>query len=596
MNWTYIVLLICLMLAVFAVWREVQRESKRHLALRIVAVLVAIAGLACIILPITYEGDISLNEKNQAVLLTEGYNADSLTTTNSPRIYTLNKSIKKAYPKAVLVSSVDDLTQAKPAIGSLQVFGYGLSEEQLAQLHSLPVQFHSPKLPNGVSSVSWNAQLKTGEKLSVQGSFNNTTDKAVNVSLKGLGTTVDSTFIQANTSTNFDLNTTPRHAGRAVYRLISTTDADTLANESIPVTVDAIKPLKILMLAGSPNFEDKFLKNWLTEKGYGVAVRSTISKDKFSQEFVNVEQQSLAHLTPGLLGKFDIILSDLEVLKSLNASESEALKQEVLQKGLGIIVRADSTAHTNFWLQQNYPVTKVSTAGQVVTSLKIQGQDGSSAKLLLDPIYITAQNYTQPLVFDQQNHILASSSLAGSGKEVFTVLNATHNWMLSGDENDYTALWSLLITKAAKHTPTAEQWSVVNKVPAVNSHTKFQLETSAAQPEIRINQSKIAIERNVDLPFVWHAAYWPQHAGWQQVQQGAGAPQWLFVYPQNEWAGLKYNSMLRDTKKYADAFDHQQSVTKQIHQKVQIPVSKIYFYILLLLACTYLWAEAKFAA
>src|SRR6187402_447284 len=112
MNWTYIVLLICLVLAIFAVWREVQRESKRNLILRLVAVLVAIAGLACIILPITYEGNISLNEKNQAVLLTDGYNADSVTAINSPRIYTLSKSIKKAYPKAMLISSVDDLTQA----------------------------------------------------------------------------------------------------------------------------------------------------------------------------------------------------------------------------------------------------------------------------------------------------------------------------------------------------------------------------------------------------------------------------------------------------------------------------------------------------
>lgn len=596
MNFTYIVLLICLVLAVFSIWREVQRESKRHLIGRLVAVLVAIAALACIVMPITYEGEIGGNEKNQAVLLTDGYNTDNISEINSSRIYTLSKFIKSNYPKAIFITSVDDLTQAKPAIGSLQILGFGLNEDQLAQLHNLPVQFQAAKLPNGISAVSWNAQLRTGEQLSVQGSFNNTTDKAVKVSLKGLGTTVDSAFIQANTSATFDLSTTPRHAGRAVYRLISTADADTLANESIPVTVDAIKPLKILMLAGAPNFEDKFLKNWLTANGYGVAVRSAISKDKFSQDFVNVEQQSLAHLTLGLLEKFDVILSDLDVLKTLNASESGALKQEVLQKGLGIIVRADSTARSNFWLQQNYPVTKVSTAVQVVTSLKIQGQDASSGKLLLDPLYITAQNYTQPLVTDQQNHILASSSLAGSGKEVFTVLTATHNWMLSGDEKDYTALWSLLITKAAKHTPTTEQWSVVNKVPAVNSQTKFQLETSASQPEISINQAKVAVERNADLPFIWHGAYWPQHAGWQQVQQGAGVPQWLFVYPQNEWAALKYNSMLRDTKKYAAAFGNQQSVTKQIHQKVQIPVSKIYFYVLLLLACTYLWAEGKFAA
>ncbi|OKS87881.1 hypothetical protein RG47T_3344 [Mucilaginibacter polytrichastri] len=584
------------MLAVFAIWREIQRESKRNLALRVVAVLVAIAGLACIILPLTYEGDISLNEKNQAFLLTEGYSADSLNTAANPRIYTLSKTIKKDYPKAILLSSAEELTQAKPAIGSLQVLGYGLNEDELAQLHNLPVKFHPAKVPAGINSISWNAQLKTGEKLIVQGSFTNASSKAVKVSLKGLGTTLDSAFIQANTTSVFDLNATPRHTGRAVYRLIGTSYADTLANESIPVTVDGIKPLKVLMLAGAPNFEDKFLKNWLTANGYGVAVRSAISKDKFSQEFVNVDQQSLARLTTGLVDKFDIVLSDLDVLKTLNASESAALKQEVLQKGVGIIVRADSTAHSNFWLQQNFPVNKVSTAGQVVSSLKIQGQDAASAKLLLDPAYITPQNYTQPLVTDQQNRILASSSLAGSGKEVFTVLNATRDWMLSGDETDYTALWSLLITKAAKHTPAPEQWAIVSNVPSVNTHTKLQLETSASQPVIKINQSPVSLARQAGLPFAWQAGYWPQHAGWQQVQQGTGAAQWWFAYPQNEWMALKYSQALRDTRKYASVFDNQQSVTKQIHQKVQIPVSKIYFYVLLLAACTYLWAEAKFAS
>ncbi|NCD71467.1 hypothetical protein [Mucilaginibacter agri] len=595
MTWNYTILLVCLVLAIFAVWREIQRESKRNLALRIVAVLCSIGALACIALPITYQHELRLEDENQVVLLTDGYNADSVIDADA-RVYTISKKIKKDYPKATLLASVSEISDLKPAVTSVQVLGYGLSADELAQLHNLPVKFHPTIPPAGISAVSWNTQVKSGEKLSVQGTFANTTGKAVKLTLKGLGTTADSTFIAANTTATFDLNTTPKHTGRAVYRLISTSDADTLANESVPFEITAVKPLKVLMLAAAPNFEDKFLKNWLSANGYGVAVRSMISKDKFSQEFVNVEQQSLQHLTTGLLDKFDIVLSDLDVLKNLNSAESAALKQEVQQKGVGIIVRADSTTHSNFWLQQNFPVNKVSSAGQVISSLKLQGHDGTTSKTLLDPVYIVAQNFTQPLVTDQQNHIMASSGLIGSGREIFTTLTSTHSWMLGGDEADYTALWSLLISKAAKHVPAAEEWSVVNNVASVNNNTKLQVETGVANPEIKINQTNISTERQAHLPFAWQADYWPSHVGWQQVQQGSGMPHWWFAYPQQEWAGLKYRALLKESNAYATNHHNGVSVTKQIQQKVQVPVSKIYFYVLLLLACTYLWAEGKFSS
>lgn len=595
MTLTYTVLLVCLVLSIFSIWREVQRENKHSLALRIVAVLLAIGALACIALPITYQHEISLDDKNRVVLLTDGYSADSVNDVNA-RVYIISKKIKKDYPKATLLSSVSALRDLNPAVSSVQLWGYGLSAGDLEQLNNLPLKFHPSKAPAGISAVNWNTQVKAGEKLSVQGTLANTSGKAIKITLKGLGTTVDSTFIAANTTATFDLNTTPKHTGRAVYRLISTSDADTLANESVPFEVTTIKPLKILMLAAAPNFEDKFLKNWLSTNGYGVAVRSMISKDKFSQEFVNVEQQSLQHLTTGLLDKFDIVLSDLDVLKNLNGAESAALKQEVQQKGVGVIVRADSTTHSNFWLQQNFPVNKVSTAGQVISSLKLQGKDGLTSKTLLDPVYIVAQNFTQPLVSDQQNHIMASSGLVGSGREIFTTLTSTHSWMLGGDELDYTALWSLLISKAAKHVPAAEEWSAISSVPYVTGHFKLQLETGAANPEVKINQTNIAAERQANLPFAWQADYWPAHAGWQQVQQGAAVPKWWFAYPQHEWAALKYRAMLKESNAYATKHDNGVSVTKQIHQKVPIAVSKIYFYVLLLLACTYLWAEGKFAS
>lgn len=596
MNWTYTVLLLCLVLLAFAVLREVKRESKRHLTFRIFAVVILVVALACITLPVSYESDIAFSDKNAAVLLTEGYSADSLGAYPGARFYTMDRQIKKENPKAALINSAADVLNAKPAIGVLNIMGYGINAEELAQLNNLPVKFHPAKTAPGISAVNWNQQLKTGEKLTVQGTFYNTSPQSVTLLLKGLGTALDSVIIPKKATVAFNLSGTPRHAGRAVYRLLSTTNADTLANESIPVEVTAVKPLKVLILAGAPNFENKFLKDWLAANGYGVAMRAMISKDKFSQEFANLPQQSLGKLSTGLIDKFDVVLSDLDVLKALNASETAALKQQVLQKGTGIIVRADSTTHSAFWLQHDFPINKVSANTQIITGLKIQEQSGITSKLLLDPVYINYQNYTQPLVTDQQNHLLASTVLAGSGKEVFTTLSNTHSWMLSGNEKDYTALWSLLITKAARHTPANEQWKSVSTVPAINGHTQLQLETSVPNPEIKINQTKTAAVQQPNMPFAYVADYWPSHFGWQQVQQGAGTPQWLYVYPQGEWKTLRYNKMLSDTRAYAAQFSNAASVTKQIHQKVRNPVSKIYFYILLLTACAYLWAEAKFSA
>jgi hypothetical protein len=100
----------------------------------------------------------------------------------------------------------------------------------------------------------------------------------------------------------------------------------------------------------------------------------------------------------------------------------------------------------------------------------------------------------------------------------------------------------------------------------------------------------IAPAQNPDVPFEWEVAYRPQSAGWQNLKQGdkfTGMPM-----PQR----LENPAICRKTvghKKYAERTQTCQIVTKQIQQKVWIAVPKIYFYILLLAACTFLWIETK---
>jgi hypothetical protein len=68
--------------------------------------------------------------------------------------------------------------------------------------------------------------------------------------------------------------------------------------KKIPVFVESQATLKVLILSSSPDFENKFLKNWLFENQYVCAVRSAISKNKFSTEFLNSTKINLDQITP----------------------------------------------------------------------------------------------------------------------------------------------------------------------------------------------------------------------------------------------------------------------------------------------------------
>jgi hypothetical protein len=590
MNWTYIVLIICCLAAVFAVWKECGRAEKAHLILRIIASLLAIMALGCIALPVNYSKDITRQDDNNAILLTAGFEPDSLTNYKGGKLFTTDKTIERKYPKAKLIR-LEELKNDSPAVTKMHVFGYGLTETELNQLDNLPVVFHPASVPEGITATSWNQKLKAGETLRVQGRYKNDGLKPVKLVLKGLNSGLDTATIPAKTYTDFELTAVPKNTGRAVYHLQATSGTDTLANENLPIQIEPIKPLKILILSTSPDFETKFLKNWLSENGFSVAVRSAISKDKFSSEYVNMQPLKIDHLNNGLLDKFDLVIGDLSVL----TSESALLNWQVTQKGLGIIIRADSSSKAASWLQNDFPVEKINLKDLPSVFLFIKGKKGKLAGLKVDPAFLGFKPGTQPLAGDAQNHILVNSSLAGAGRLVATTVNNTWGWVLAGDKDDYSAFWALLISKAARKTPDNENWSVGSQLPVFNEPVQLQLESSSNPGQIRSDNSIVAPAQNPLMPFEWVNEYWPSAAGWHSIKQNNGQPAWWYAYGADEWPGVKAFKKIADTRKYASDNHIFNSVTKLIHQKLRIEAPKIYFYLLLLAACTFLWVEGKLA-
>lgn len=594
MSWTILVLSICFLMAVFAVWKEYARVKKANLVLRIAAALLAVAALACIALPVHYSKSVTALDDHSAMLLTAGFNADSLSNYKHTQLFTANREIKKAQPGAKLIR-LDELRTDSPAITRLHVFGYGLTENELKQIAPLPVIFHSPGMPAGIIAVDWNEKLRSGEILKVQGRYKNELDRPVRLVLSGLNTLLDTVSIAAKTSRDFELKASPKNTGRAVYRLQAIAGKDTLQDEHLPVEITPVKELKIWILSASPNFETKFLKNWLAENGFSVAVRSAISKDKFSNEYVNMPAVKTDHLSSSLLARFDLVIGDLSALKSLSTAENGALKQQVTQAGLGVIIRADSSSKTGSWLQRDFPVERSGVKETRPVAVIINGQNGRSAGLKIDPTFIKFQEGTQPLVNDGQKHVLVNSSLAGGGRLVFTTLNNTFNWMLAGDRDDYAAFWSLLIGKAVRKDTANEQWSVSPSLPVVDQPVSLSLETTASPGRIRAGRSALSPAQNPFIAFEWNNKYWPSVAGWQTVAQNNGMAAWWYAFDTHDWQRVKAAEKITATRRYAAENARPDSVTKQIHEKMQIAVPKIYFYLLLLIACTFLWVEGKSA-
>jgi hypothetical protein len=595
MNWNTGVIIICILLTFFVVRKEYIRLNKARLYQRIIAVIVVVAAMACIALPLTYQADIAKQDNSGAVLLTEGLNTDSLSRYSAEKLFTLNNDIKKTIHKAVLLNNVDDLVNDFK-ISRLRILGNGLNAEDLQQLNHLPVIFNFNRVPvyDGITAISWNEKLKIGEELNIQGSFKNSSAKKIKLILKGLSTGLDSISIGTDTLSSFNLSTIPKSVGNNIYSLLAIAGTDTIERETIPVQIEPVKPLKVLILTASPDFEIRFLKNWLAEKGYSIAVRSAISKEKFNREFINMQQFSLDHLSASWLGQFDVLIGDLAVLKTFNGADAAVLQQAVTQKGLGVVIRADSTQRSNSWLQRDFPSDRLAGKDPLPVSLVLQGKIVKSAKLNVGLVYINNQNNTQSLVSDEHGHVLAGSTLAGAGKLVFTPLNNTFSWVLNGNKNDYANLWSLLIAKAARVVPVAEHWSVLSAIPSLSNPVQLQLETATNPSSIKIGEANIAPLQNSFMPFEWRVSYRPQVSGWQSVKQANGLLNWFYIYKDNDWKNIRTLKKLADTKAYIVKNAISLNVTKQIHEKITIAVSKIYFYVLLLIAFVYLWVEAKF--
>lgn len=590
MDFKYIVLIICLLLLAFMLYKEIGRINKARLFWRILASITTVCCFALLVIPIKYNSGLKQNA-NEITLITEGANPDTVA-----KVKGIKYVIASSETKGIKTNQIPDLSYllaTNKNIRKLNIYGYGLSDEELKNLKGYELNFHPSEPPTGIISASWQSKIKTTEQLNVQGIYQNTSNKKVKLLLKGLGNSIDSILVEAKSNRSFSFKSQPKQIGKAVYRLISFQGKDTLSKEPVPFLVGEQIPMKVLILASFPDFEYKFLKKWLYDNQYPLAFRSQISKNKYSSDFLNMDSLNLNRINASSLKKFDVLIIDEEELAAISQEERTAI-DIAINSGLGLFIKISNPKPTTTlggkFSRFESPASKDKQLG-----LSLKEENYKLGKLPLEQtLFLKTSQNDQPLIADVSGKILVNSTIKGSGKVVVSSVASTFNWLLSGKTYDYTTYWSEILSKTARKKLEIQSVKTLPQFPSVNEQTRFviDLAESGKVPSLKIDSIKLAPRQNIELPFEWDTIFWPTTYGWNNLSVNQSAEP-FYVYKKEDWQALKNQQNINYTLQFINRTKNQQLKTAVTDISFQEEVSIWWFFIGFVFASAFLWYESR---
>ncbi|NCI45214.1 hypothetical protein [Sediminibacterium soli] len=551
-------------------WLEWRRPNRSYVGMRIFAITMASVSLALLGMGLprkTVTGVVGL-------MVTEGAKD---TSSSATRQYTY-----ETY-----------LASGDTSVRKWLVTGYGLSEAQLQYLKP-EITGHIYEEPKaGIRSAGWQQQLAPGGSLQVQGHCFNRTGKEMQLALEGYAALQDSIRIPAGKEIDFRLRSAVKHAGRAVFHLQLKNGKELIENNPVPFLVTEPGRIRVLVLASSPDFEYRFLQRWLGENGFTAVVRTATSKNKYQQSFINRNAFPLSKLSVSLLDSFDVLLADEAALNNIASDEKAAVRQQVGDKGLGLLLRTDTAFTEKAFYSKGFRFRSVVPRQQQLVAVLTQTSDSLPAVSLNQFLSIQPQDQLQQLIGDKEGHLLAASALYGTGRITVSTLANTFNWQLAGQPAAYAAYWTYLLEQLArKQTPsgliTIPQGfyrlggSVpVTVVAAGNADTGLLVTDEG----IRVHTA-----RDTRVPYLLHGDFWPLHEGWQRIGSGQAAAE-VYVFGKSDWPMVRAYRHITATKEW---ISRQTRWGKEALPYTPRPFNPCWLIGLFLLAAGFLWAERKF--
>ncbi len=306
------------------IWKEWKGSFNRNFYINSVVALIGLTALLFMFLGPSWTKEV----QGKAVLLTQGF--------SQVRLDSLKK--QDQFIKEINYVPGENLKERLASINELVVLGHGVAVFDYWQLEETTVNYLKGELPSGIVRINYPSESRVGTELTIQGVYNRPT-AGTKLCLQGLGGKVlDSVILKSDNRQGFSLNTIVKTEGKFVYQLVEMDSVNkVISTNPLPLVVEDIAVLKVLIVNQFPSFETKYLKNYLSEEGHELVVRSKITSGKYKFEYFNTIPQPIYRFTEKSLAFFDVLILDTETFMGLSRNTLETLGKSVKEEGLGFL-------------------------------------------------------------------------------------------------------------------------------------------------------------------------------------------------------------------------------------------------------------------
>ena len=551
-------------------YKEWVTRKQGNFSINIIVALLTIAALVILVLEPTREVEIN---DHQGILLSEGFNVQQRDS-----LLSLNKGLKvlKYNPKKSIRNQLDSLT-------TVYVLGEGIKPFDFSRFNNIAVEYFPAKIPLGITQLTYTKKISLGEKVEVIGSYNQPVNGSFLVFEDSRGNGLDSIQFVESSFTDFTLSGSPKASGNYVYQLSEKDSAGVVINSNpLPIEIKQKQPLRVLILNNFPTFETKYLKNFLSEEGHEVVVRSQLTKGKFKFEYFNTTSLPVYQFTDEILKQFDLVIVDADTYFSFGSTIKNRFEKNIRENGLGVFIQPSDfifnrSASWSYFRFNRDDIKEVQILNSTIALEKY-------------PYEFDEEFLVSPIIVGDGKTIAAYKQMA-LGRVATTTLLGSYQMLLNGSDQIYKSIWTNILDEIAKPKIVPVEWNANTKIPKVDEPFDFSL-------YINLQEFAVIDEDSVRTPMLqklmvsthFTGTIYPKKTGWQHLSiDGDSTSQFsFFVYDSVDWKALSstQNIVLNQKKFKTDVNKNKTVISNR-------PVSPLLFYILFLLGVGWLWLSPK---
>jgi hypothetical protein len=485
-----------------------------------------------------------------------GVDALAVATAHTPRdvarTLTANEKLvalpeAPSIPGAERVPDIGTALRRHPATARLRVLGDGLPPRDRDQLHGMPLSFQPAPLPRGLVELSVPQRAYAGDDFLVRGRVQDA--RGGNAELfDPAGQRVDRQPLDAKG--RFTLLGATRMPGLVDFNLrVNDAHGRRIEAATIPLAVDSPAATRVLVLAGAPDAELKYLRRWAVDSGVRMTAQIQLGGG------VQLGDPPIAFNAATLKG-FDAVILDERTWDGLGDARRRIVSDAV-RNGLGLLVRATappSTAGQRTLASLGLQLAPTSIPPIFQLPVPENGEEFIAARLgpgshdaptaattvdtlpeLTRPPLRIGTSETHAWLFDKQHRPLAAWHALGRGRVGAWLPMDTFQLVLVGREDLHAGMWSDAIANVARATVD----TTLSVPHDARQGTRVVLcgvaDDARVVPPDSHSSSPLLIDPATGPARC--AGFWPTSVGWHSLHSGKSVTS-FFVRSETELPGV----------------------------------------------------------